>query len=56
MLLGAMVKKDPGAMLSQLPRMVEIVVKSLDPHTPTLRDSCLKATTAVLHVIVMVCL
>lgn len=49
-----MVKKDPCALIGQLPRLVETVVKSLDPHTPALRDACLKATTAVLHVMVKV--
>jgi hypothetical protein len=54
MILGSMVKKDPCALLGQLPRLVETVVKSLDPHTPALRDACLKATTAVLHMMVKV--
>lgn len=54
MTLGAMVKKDPCSLLGQLPRLVETVVKSLDPHTPALRDACLKAATAVLHVMVKV--
>jgi hypothetical protein len=55
MVLGAMVKRDPCSQLSQLPRLVETVVKSLDPHTPAMRDACLKATTAVLHMMVTVC-
>eukprot|EP00026_Physarum_polycephalum_P000855 Phypoly_transcript_00856.p1 GENE.Phypoly_transcript_00856~~Phypoly_transcript_00856.p1 ORF type:complete len:1321 (+),score=184.89 Phypoly_transcript_00856:66-3965(+) len=52
MVLGAMVKKDPCSQLGQLPRLVETVVKSLDPHAPALRDACLKPATAVLHVMV----
>lgn len=56
MVLGALVRKDAQAVLSQLPRLVETVVKSLDPHTPSLRDACLKASTAVLHVMVTVLL
>jgi hypothetical protein len=55
MVLGAMVKKDPCSQLGQLPRLVETVVKSLDPHAPALRDACLKPATAVLHVMVTVC-
>jgi hypothetical protein len=54
MILGSLVKKDPCALLGQLPRLVETVVKSLDPHTPALRDACLKSTTAVLHMLVKV--
>lgn len=54
MVLGALVRKDSQAVLSQLPRLVETVVKSLDPHSPSLRDACLKASTAVLHVMVTV--
>jgi len=52
MALGSLVKKDACSLLGQLPRLVETVVKSLDPHTPALRDACLKATTAVLHIMV----
>lgn len=54
MLLGSLIKKDSCALLGQLPRLVETVVKSLDPHTPALRDACLKATTAVLQIMVKV--
>eukprot|EP01111_Echinosteliopsis_oligospora_P007526 TRINITY_DN22727_c0_g1_i1.p1 TRINITY_DN22727_c0_g1~~TRINITY_DN22727_c0_g1_i1.p1 ORF type:complete len:295 (-),score=94.58 TRINITY_DN22727_c0_g1_i1:158-943(-) len=50
--IGSLVRKQPASMVSILPRLVETVVKSLDPHTPPLRDSCLKAATAVLHVLV----
>jgi hypothetical protein len=32
----------PHAFTSQLPRLVDIVVQSLDPHVPLLRDSCLE--------------
>lgn len=39
-------------MLDLLPRVVETVVRSLDPHIPFLRDSCLVATTKVIHVLV----
>jgi len=52
MVLGAMVKRDPASQIGQLPRLVETVVKSLDPHAPALRDACLKIATAVLHVMV----
>eukprot|EP01113_Clastostelium_recurvatum_P031289 TRINITY_DN3889_c0_g1_i3.p1 TRINITY_DN3889_c0_g1~~TRINITY_DN3889_c0_g1_i3.p1 ORF type:complete len:1460 (+),score=297.90 TRINITY_DN3889_c0_g1_i3:131-4381(+) len=52
MTIGSLVKRDPVALLPLLPRLVETVVRSVDPHTPTLRDSCIKATTAVLHTMV----
>ena len=40
------------AYATELPRLVEAVVHSLDPNVPSLRDSCLKAATSVLHSIV----
>jgi WD40 repeat protein len=51
-LLGSLVKQDPISLLPLLPRLVETVVRSLDPHLPYLRDSCLQATTKVLHTLV----
>ena len=40
------------SLLPQLPRLVETIVRSLDPHVPYLRDKCLEATTKVLHALV----
>jgi WD40 repeat protein len=50
--LGSLIKKDPAALLSCLPQLVETVVRSLDPHVPYLRDNCLQAATKVLHALV----
>jgi hypothetical protein len=52
MTLGSLIKQDPISLLPLLPRLVETVVRSLDPHVPYLRDSCLQATTKVLHALV----
>eukprot|EP01114_Cavostelium_apophysatum_P014603 TRINITY_DN3823_c0_g1_i3.p1 TRINITY_DN3823_c0_g1~~TRINITY_DN3823_c0_g1_i3.p1 ORF type:complete len:1445 (-),score=432.44 TRINITY_DN3823_c0_g1_i3:36-4370(-) len=51
-ILTGLIKQDPIALLPLLPRLVETVVKSLDPHLPYLRESCLGATTRVLHILV----
>ncbi|KAL6041424.1 hypothetical protein QOT17_024947 [Balamuthia mandrillaris] len=51
-LLGSFVKKDPVALLPELPRLVDTVVRSLDPNVPHLRESCLKGATTVLHSLV----
>jgi len=51
-ILSALIKQDPVALLPLLPRLVETVVKSLDPHLPALREACLGATTRVLHILV----
>jgi hypothetical protein len=50
--LGALIKQDPISLLPLLPRLAETVVRSLDPHVPYLRDSCIQATTKVLHALV----
>eukprot|EP01117_Protostelium_nocturnum_P009691 TRINITY_DN3461_c0_g1_i1.p1 TRINITY_DN3461_c0_g1~~TRINITY_DN3461_c0_g1_i1.p1 ORF type:complete len:1249 (-),score=384.08 TRINITY_DN3461_c0_g1_i1:37-3783(-) len=50
--LGNLIRQDPVSLLPLLPRLVEIIVKSLDPHVPYMRDHCLSATTSVLHVLV----
>jgi hypothetical protein len=50
--IGNLVKKKPVQLLPELPRLVEAVVHSLDPNVPSLRDSCMKAATSVLHSIV----
>lgn len=52
MTLGSLIKKNPACLLSVLPRLVETIVRSLDPHIPYLRDSCLSSTTKVLHALV----
>lgn len=50
--LGSYSIQDPVSLLPLLPRLVETVVRSLDPHVPYLRDRCLQATTKVLHALV----
>jgi len=50
--LGALIKQDPVSLLPLLPRVVEIVVRCLDPHFPVLRESCLNSTTKLLHAMV----
>lgn len=50
--LGALIRNDPISLLPMLPRVVETVVQSLDPHVPSLRDICLQDTTKVLHTLV----
>jgi len=51
-LVGSLIKKDPDSVLPYLPRVIDSIIKSLDPHTPTLREACLRQTTAVLHLMV----
>lgn len=50
--LGALIRNEPFSLLPMLPRVVETVVQSLDPHVPSLRDICLPETTKVLHTLV----
>jgi len=50
--LGSLIKQDSLSLLPYLPRLVETIVRSLDPHVPFLRTSCLSATTQVLHSLV----
>jgi len=50
--LGSLIKQDPCSLLPVLPRLVETVVRSLDPHVPYLKESCFKSTTKVLHTLV----
>ncbi|KAF2076180.1 hypothetical protein CYY_002533 [Polysphondylium violaceum] len=51
-MVGSLIKKDPDSVLPFLPRVIDSIIKSLDPHTPTLREACLRQTTAVLHIMV----
>ncbi|EGG22044.1 WD40 repeat-containing protein [Cavenderia fasciculata] len=51
-LLGLLIKNNPDSALPYLPRVIDCILKSLDPHMPSLRESCLKQTTAVLHLMV----
>eukprot|EP00124_Ichthyophonus_hoferi_P001064 Ihof_evm4s49 gene=Ihof_evmTU4s49 len=48
----ALIKDVPHAFTTQLPRLVDVVVRSLDPHVPQLRDSCLEDSTKTLQEIV----
>ncbi|PRP73963.1 WD40 repeat-containing protein [Planoprotostelium fungivorum] len=50
--LGNLIRQDPVSLVALLPRLIEIIVKSLDPHIPYLRDNCVNATTGVLHILV----
>jgi len=52
MIVNSLVKKYPLSMLEQLPRLVEAVVRSLDPNVPSLREGCINAATTALHVLV----
>eukprot|EP01087_Luapelamoeba_hula_P016447 TRINITY_DN5059_c0_g1_i1.p1 TRINITY_DN5059_c0_g1~~TRINITY_DN5059_c0_g1_i1.p1 ORF type:complete len:1085 (+),score=167.54 TRINITY_DN5059_c0_g1_i1:1259-4513(+) len=52
MLISQLVRKHPVEIFSELPRLVETVVHSLDPNVPQLREGCLKAATTVLHSLV----
>ncbi|KAM9973298.1 hypothetical protein ACTFIR_012674 [Dictyostelium discoideum] len=51
-LIGSLIKKDPDSVLPFLPRVIDSIIKSLDPHTPVLREACIRQTTAVLHLMV----
>ena len=47
-----LVKKLPLAFLRHLPLLAEVVIKTLDPSDPVLRQSCLTASTKALHELV----
>jgi len=49
LVLSKLVKKHSAPLLPQLPRLVETVVRSLDPNVPNLRSNCLRAATSVIH-------
>ncbi|EFA85792.1 WD40 repeat-containing protein [Heterostelium album PN500] len=51
-LIGLLIKNNPDSVLTYLPRVIDCIIKSLDPHIPAFREACLKQTTAVLHLMV----
>ncbi|EGC34256.1 hypothetical protein DICPUDRAFT_153569 [Dictyostelium purpureum] len=51
-LIGSLIKKDPDCVLPFLPRAIDSIIKSLDPHALVLREACIRQTTAVLHLMV----
>ena len=55
MTIGALVRRYPLSITSfqsGLSQLMEAVVRSLDPNVPSLRDGCIQAATAALHVLV----
>ncbi|GAM28366.1 hypothetical protein SAMD00019534_115420 [Acytostelium subglobosum LB1] len=52
MLIGLLIKNNSDAVLPFLPRVIDYIMKCLDPHMPSFRDACLKQTTSVLHLMV----
>jgi hypothetical protein len=50
--LAVLVQKSPGLFLRHLPSIVEVVIKTLDPSDPPLRQACLQASTRALHELV----
>jgi len=50
--LTGLVAKSPALFLRQLPLIVEVVIKTLDPSDPALRQACLQASTRTLHELV----
>ncbi|KNC84960.1 hypothetical protein SARC_02851 [Sphaeroforma arctica JP610] len=47
-----LVREIPDVFGEQVPRLVDLVVRSLDPHVPQLRDNCLEGSTKTLQEIV----
>eukprot|EP01134_Creolimax_fragrantissima_P008500 CFRG8500T1 len=47
-----LVREIPDVFSEQVPRLVDLVVRSLDPHVPQLRDNCLEGSTKTLQEIV----
>ncbi|KYQ94366.1 WD40 repeat-containing protein [Tieghemostelium lacteum] len=52
-LIASLIRKEPETVLPYLPRIIESIIKSLDPHTPNLKEQCLRQTTVVLHLMVV---
>ncbi|CAG8543485.1 13126_t:CDS:2 [Ambispora leptoticha] len=48
-LVSLFIRKKPLILYSNLPALVEAVVKSLDPNIPNLRETVLQTTTSILH-------
>ncbi|KAI9288164.1 hypothetical protein BC943DRAFT_273603 [Umbelopsis sp. AD052] len=42
-------RKRPQLLFSSIPRVVEAVVKTLDPNVPNVRDSVIQPATSILH-------
>ncbi|GAA6003526.1 WD40 repeat domain-containing protein [Rhodotorula paludigena] len=51
-LLGFIIRKKPLVLYSNLPRVVEAVVKSLDPNVSSLREAVQQTATVILHELV----
>ncbi|CAO3669477.1 unnamed protein product [Umbelopsis ramanniana] len=45
-------RKRPQLLFSSIPRVVEAVVKTLDPNVPNVRDSVIQPATSILHELV----
>ncbi|KAG9297893.1 hypothetical protein G9A89_000056 [Geosiphon pyriformis] len=48
-LISLFIRKKPLILFSNLPVLVEAVVRSLDPNIPNLRETVLQTTTSILH-------
>ncbi|KAI8142674.1 hypothetical protein BJV82DRAFT_613847 [Fennellomyces sp. T-0311] len=48
-IIGSFIRKKPVLLYSHVHRVVEAVVKTLDPNVPHLRENVLPTATAVLH-------
>jgi len=48
-LVSLFIKKMPLVLYSSLPKVVEAVVKSLDPNVPNMRETVLQTSTGILH-------
>ena len=47
--LKALVKKQPMVLKSELPKVVDVVVRCFDPNLPKIREACFKSAMSVVH-------
>jgi hypothetical protein len=47
--LKALVKKQPLVLSTELPKVVDVVVRCFDPSLPKIREACFKSAMSVVH-------
>ena len=47
--LKALIKKQPMVLSSELPKVVDVVVRCFDPNLPKIRELCFKSAMSVVH-------
>eukprot|EP00039_Didymoeca_costata_P022042 m.3554 g.3554 ORF g.3554 m.3554 type:complete len:1194 (-) comp2786_c0_seq2:201-3782(-) len=47
--LKSLVKKQPMVLSSELPKVVDVVVRCFDPNLPKIREACFKSAMSVIH-------